>query len=57
MIEFGLRVAGIPCARRMIHLSTSLGTELPKGSRPARGDFLFQRQAGAALNPAAVAHE
>lgn len=41
MIEFGLRAAGIPCARRMVHLSTSLGTELPKGSRPARGDFLF----------------
>jgi hypothetical protein len=41
MIEFGLRAAGIPCARRMVHLSKSLGTELPKGSRPARGDFLF----------------
>jgi hypothetical protein len=41
MIEFGLRAAGIPCARRMVHLSTSLGSELPKGSRPARGDFLF----------------
>src|SRR4051794_1249252 len=41
MIEFGLRAAGIACARRMIHLSQSLGSELPAGSKPARGDFLF----------------
>jgi cell wall-associated NlpC family hydrolase len=41
MIEVGLRAAGIPCARRMVHLSTSLGSALPTNAKPSRGDFLF----------------
>ena len=41
MLEFGLRLAEISCARRMIHLSTSLGEALPENEKPERGDFLF----------------
>lgn len=41
MIEVGLRAAGIPCARRMVHLAKTLGTPLAEGSAPARGDFFF----------------
>jgi hypothetical protein len=41
MIEVGLRAAGIPCARRMVHLSKSLGSALPTTAKPSRGDFLF----------------